>query len=364
MENLVGGPGFWGGRPVLVTGHTGFKGSWLTLWLERLGARVSGLALPPPTNPAMFNVIRAEESLERSAITDIRDAAAMASIVSDVKPEIIFHLAGQPIVLHAYQQPVETLTTNVLGTAHVLEAVRATPSVRAVVVVTSDKCYENREWVWGYRESDAMGGHDPYSASKGCAELVTAAWRSSFFNQEICGHHGAAVASVRAGNVIGGGDWAAHRLIPDLIRSLIAGEPTQIRHPNAVRPWQHVLEPLSGYLCLARRLIDDGPAYAEAWNFGPLEANDWPVGRIADAVTALWSGVAAGWVADPRPRPHESCHLKLECSKAAARLGWHPIWNTRTALDETIDWYRRWRDGADMREVTLSQIKRYETLIR
>lgn len=365
MEDVVGGEAFWRGRRVLVTGHSGFKGSWLVLWLERLGAVVTGLSLPPPTTPALFDVAGVAQGMERSTFADIRDPQAVRDAVNAAQPEIVFHMAAQPIVLRSYKEPVETLAANVMGTAHVLDALRQCPSVRAAVVITSDKCYENREWVWGYRETDAMGGYDPYSASKGCAELVAASFRQSFFNPADYDTHKVGMATVRAGNVIGGGDWAEDRLIPDLVRGLIAGNPVPIRNPHAIRPWQHVLEPLSGYLCVARRLIQEGPAFAEAWNFGPLEPNARPVGWIADTVSALWEGGAGGrWVTDGQPRPHENVYLKLDCSKAAARLDWRPKWDINATLQRTIAWYRAWARGEDMRAFSLEQISEYEAAWR
>jgi len=361
MEDLVGTARFWKDRPVLITGHTGFKGSWLATWLGKMGARVSGLALEPPTRPAMFDMAGVAERMERSLILDIRDAAAVQSAVSQLRPEIVFHMAAQPIVLRSYQQPVETYATNVMGTVHLLEAVRHCDSVRAVVVVTSDKCYENREWVWGYRETDAMGGFDPYSNSKGCSELVTAAYRNSFFNPDSYERHGVAVASVRAGNVVGGGDWADDRLIPDLVRSLVAGQPVPIRNPQAVRPWQHVLEPLSGYLCLARQLVEHGPKYAEAWNFGPLDVNARTVGWVVDRMISLWDGGGTGgWVADRQMRPHENVFLKLDCSKAANRLGWRAQWDLDATLRYTVNWYRSWQRGEDLKAATEADILAYE----
>ena len=272
---------FWRGRRVFLTGHTGFKGGWLALWLQRLGADVTGYALDPPTTPSLFAVARVGAGM-RSIINDIRDAETLAQAMREAQPEIVIHMAAQPLVRYSYQAPVETYATNVMGTVHLLEAVRQTDSVRAVVNVTSDKCYENREWVWGYRENEPMGGYDPYSNSKGCAELVTAAYRNSYFNPAQYSQHGVALASARAGNVIGGGDWAEDRLIPDILRAIAAGEAVNIRSPHAIRPWQHVLEPLSGYLLLAQRLIEDGPAHAEGWNFGPSEEDARPVQWIVE----------------------------------------------------------------------------------
>jgi CDP-glucose 4,6-dehydratase len=364
MEDVVGGAGFWGGKRVFVTGHTGFKGTWLVTWLNRLGALVSGLALEPPTRPAMFDLVGAGEAMEHSHIGDIRDAGVLRAAMAEARPDIVFHLAAQPLILRAYEEPADTFATNIMGTVNLLDAVRRCESVRAVVVVTSDKCYENREWVWGYRETDPMGGYDPYSSSKGCAELVTAAYRSSFFNPHEYDQHKVAVASVRAGNVIGGGDWADNRLVPDLVRGLVAGTPVPVRHPHAVRPWQHVLEPLSGYLCLARRLAgSDGAGLAEGWNFGPLEANARPVGWIAGRMAELW-GSGPGWIADRQPRPHENVFLKLDVSKAASRLNWRPLWDLESTLRHTVAWYRAWHRGADLRRLTLDQINEYEAARR
>ncbi|MEI2783624.1 MAG: CDP-glucose 4,6-dehydratase [Candidatus Competibacter sp.] len=356
MESLGLTPAFWAGRRVLVTGHTGFKGGWLCLWLQHLGAEVTGYALEPPTQPNLFEAARVGEGM-RSVLGDIRDFDAFWSAVREYQPEIIFHLAAQPLVLPAYRQPLETYAINVLGTVHLLEAVRRTAGVRAVVNVTSDKCYENREWVAGYREDEPMGGYDPYSSSKGCAELVTAAYRRSFFNR-ASDRAGVALASARAGNVIGGGDWAEDRLIPDAIRSFRAGRPVTLRRPDAVRPWQHVLEPLSGYLRLAERLWRDGAAYAEGWNFGPLDEDAHPVDWLVERLTVLW-GEGASWIRDETPHPHEARYLKLNCAKAAAKLDWRPRWSLDRALAETVAWYRAAYAKADMRAFTLAQIARY-----
>jgi len=360
VEDLVNESPFWKGRSVLVTGHTGFKGSWLVTWLETLGARVSGLALVPPTRPSLFDLAGVEATMAQSLVGDVRDAEAVAAAVTRVKPEVIFHLAAQPIVLRSYQEPIETYATNVMGTVHLLNAVRTCGTVRAVVSVTSDKCYENREWVWGYRETDPMGGFDPYSSSKGCAELVTAAYRNSYFNPADYDRHGVALASVRAGNVIGGGDWAEDRLIPDLVRGLITGNTVPIRNPHAVRPWQHVLEPLSGYIRLAQRLVEKGVDYAEAWNFGPLEPNARSVGWIVDQAMGMWDrDHASVWVPDSQIRPHENVYLKLDCSKAAAKLGWRAKWDIKTTLRYTMNWYRSWSRGEDVRAATLADIAAY-----
>jgi CDP-glucose 4,6-dehydratase len=356
---LVNGidPDFWRGRRVFLTGHTGFKGGWLSLWLQRLGADLTGYALDPPTTPSLFEVARVGAGM-RSIIADIRDGQALAGAMRAAKPEIVIHMAAQPLVRYSYQAPVETYATNVMGTVHLLEAVRGIDSVRAVVNVTSDKCYENREWVWGYRENEPMGGHDPYSNSKGCAELVTAAYRSSYFSPARHGEHGVALASARAGNVIGGGDWAEDRLIPDILRAIAAGRPVNIRSPQAIRPWQHVLEPLSGYLLLAQRLIEDGPAHAEGWNFGPAEEDAKPVQWIAARLVDAW-GEGASWRPDTAPQPHEAHYLRLDCAKANVRLGWRPRWPLECALESIVQWQRAFLRKEDMQAACLRQINEY-----
>lgn len=360
LEDVDVTPGFWQGKRVFLTGHTGFKGGWLSLWLQNLGAEVTGYALNPPTNPSLFAVAQVGVEM-RSIIADIRDLPALRCAMDKAQPEIVFHLAAQPLVWESYRQPVETYATNVMGTAHLLEAVRQVGGIRSVVIITSDKCYENREQPWGYREDEAMGGYDPYSSSKGCAELVTAAWRRSFFNPDDYEKHGVAVASARAGNVIGGGDWAADRLIPDLIRALQAGEPMRIRQPTAIRPWQHVLEPLRGYLLLAERLWTEGPAYAEGWNFGPDEADARSVRWLAEHLAVAW-GTGATWCSDAQPHPHEAHYLRLDCAKAHQRLGWQPRWNLARALAETVTWYRAEQAVVDMRATTLAQIAHYQSI--
>jgi CDP-glucose 4,6-dehydratase len=351
-------PSFWRGKRVFLTGHTGFKGSWLSLWLQQLGADVTGFALAPPSSPSLFDTAGVAHGM-RSLRGDIRDPAALRQALHDARPDIVIHMAAQALVRHSYADPVETYSTNVMGLVHLFEAVRATPGVRAVVNVTSDKCYENREWVWGYREDEPMGGYDPYSNSKGCAELVTSAYRSSFFNPADHARHGLALGSGRAGNVIGGGDWAQDRLIPDMMRAIAAGQPVRIRSPHAIRPWQHVLEPLSGYLTLAEHLYEQGPAFAEGFNFGPHDTDARPVEWIVGRLCAAW-GDGAAWELDGAPQPHEATYLKLDCSKARARLGWQPRWTLAETLVRIVDWHKAHAAGADMRAVTLAQIASYQ----
>jgi CDP-glucose 4,6-dehydratase len=351
-------PTFWHGKRVLVTGHTGFKGSWLSLWLKSMGAKVIGYALTPPTNPSLFEVANVSSGMT-SIIGDIRDLDTLQKVFAEHQPEIVIHMAAQPLVRYSYLEPVETYSTNVMGTVNLLEAVRQTKSVKAVVNVTTDKCYENREWVWGYRENEAMGGFDPYSSSKGCAELVTAAYRNSYFHPEKYHEHGVAIATGRAGNVIGGGDWAEDRLIPDTMRAIVSGQPVNIRNPHSIRPWQHVLEPLSGYLLLAHRLYEEGPTFAEAWNFGPNDDDAKPVGWILDKLTNTW-GEGASWQLDKGEHPHEAHYLKLDCSKAKSRLQWQPKWSLATAIEEICIWHEAHNAGADMQAMCLHQIKQYE----
>lgn len=358
LEGLVMNHAFWKGRRVFLTGHTGFKGGWLSLWLQQLGCNVSGFSLPAPTQPSLFEVARVAEGMN-SSIGDVRDADALRHAMDKAQPEIVFHLAAQPLVRYSYDYPVETYATNVMGTVHFLEAVRTTPSVKAAMNITSDKCYENREWVWGYRESDAMGGYDPYSSSKGCAELVTAAYRNSYFNPAQYAEHGVALASARAGNVIGGGDWALDRLIPDMLRAIERGEAVRIRNPHATRPWQHVLEPLAGYLQLAEKLYQEGSRFAEGWNFGPRDEDTRTVAWIIERLTQTW-GEGASWQVDGTPQPHEAHTLKLDCSKAHAQLAWHPRWDIGIALEKIVEWHKAHRQGTDMRQISLAQIAAYE----
>lgn len=348
---------FWQGKRVLLTGHTGFKGSWLSLWLQSMGALVVGYALKPPTNPSLFEVADVSSGMT-SIIGDIRDLEHLRKVFAEHQPEIVIHMAAQPLVRYSYIEPVETYSTNVMGVVNLLEAVRSTKSVKAVVNVTTDKCYENREWVWGYRENEAMGGYDPYSSSKGCAELVTAAYRQSYFNPEKYAEHGVAIASGRAGNVIGGGDWAEDRLIPDIMRAISAGKSVHIRNPHAIRPWQHVLEPLSGYLILAQKLYEDGATLAEGWNFGPNDEDAKTVQWIVEQLTVAW-GEGASWVLDGGENPHEAHYLKLDCSKAKSRLDWHPRWRLDVALGAIVSWQKAYNSGQEMRVVTLNQIQNY-----
>ncbi len=350
-------PSFWSGKKVFVTGHTGFKGSWLCLWLQQLGADVTGYALQPPTNPSLFEVAQVAQGMN-SIIGDIRDGVALARAMQAAAPEIVIHMAAQPLVRYSYIAPVETYSTNVMGTVHLLEAVRQTPSVRAVVNVTSDKCYENREWAWGYRENEAMGGYDPYSSSKGCAELVTSAYRNSYFNPEKYSEHHVALASGRAGNVIGGGDWAGDRLIPDILSAISAGQPVIIRNPHAIRPWQHVLEPLSGYFQLAQKLYEEGVSYAEGWNFGPNDEDAQPVKWIVEQLTQQW-GEGASWQPDQAEHPHEAHYLKLDCSKAKTRLDWQPRWSLAYTLEMIVAWQHAYLAKEDMRLCTLNQISQF-----
>ncbi len=344
---------FWQGKRVFLTGHTGFKGGWLALWLADMGAEVHGYALTPPTEPNFFTVCNLQGRFAESTIADIRDPATLNRAIQMAQPDIVIHLAAQPLVRYSYAAPVETYAVNVMGTVNLLEAVRQTPCVKAVVNVTTDKCYENREWVWPYRESEALGGFDPYSSSKACSELVTASYRRSFLEPA-----GIYLGSARAGNVIGGGDWAADRLIPDFLRALDAGQTLIIRSPQATRPWQHVLEPLAGYLTLAENLYSEGKRFAEAWNFAPEDSDacsvQWIVEYLCNQVPS------AAWHCDTAPQPHEANILKLDSSKAKTRLGWRPRWNLQSALGMTLAWHQAWRQGSDMAAVGLKQIYSYE----
>jgi len=344
---------FWNGKRVFLTGHTGFKGSWMSLWLQSMGADLHGLALSPPTTPALFHEASVGAGMS-STIGDLRDYKTVHDAIKTCKPDIIIHMAAQPLVRYSYHAPVETYATNVMGTVHVLEAARHVGTAKAIVNVTTDKCYENKEWVWGYREDEPMGGYDPYSNSKGCSELVTSAYRRSFFHQS-----GIALASARAGNVIGGGDWATDRLVPDILRAFEQSQPVVIRNPHATRPWQHVLEPLSGYLMLAERLYDDGQAFAEGWNFGPHEEDARPVQWIVENLVESW-GCGASWVLYGGEHPHEANYLKLDISKAKNELAWQPRWNLAKALAQITDWHHHWHDKHDVMSKCLQQIQEFQ----
>jgi len=348
--------GNWAGRRVFITGHTGFKGSWLALLLSELGASVTGFSLPPATEPSLYDRANIGAAISHSIIADIRDYGRLEAEIRRARPDVIFHLAAQPLVRYSYDHPVETYSTNVMGTVHLLEAVRQVGGVSAVIAVTSDKCYENREWVHPYRETDPMGGHDPYSSSKGCSELVVSAFRNSYFAPSAEGR--ALVASVRAGNVIGGGDWSSDRLIPDLVRAFEAGEAPVIRSPGAVRPWQHVLEALTGYVAVAERLLAGDGAFAEAWNFGPGEDDAQTVAWIVDRMAKSW-GFASDFRHWPGPVPHEANMLRLDSSKARTALGWRPVLRVEDAIDMIVDWHKAVAAGADARTVTVGQIHKF-----
>lgn len=370
MEELVADAAQWRGRRVFLTGHTGFKGGWLALWLSQLGAEVRGYSLDPITQPNFFEAAQVGSVLE-DVRGDIRDASVLERSIQEFAPQVIFHLAAQPLVRRSYESPIETYSTNVMGTAHLLDAVRRTSSVRAVVCITTDKCYENREWIWPYRETDPLGGYDPYSSSKACAELVAASFRQSYFHPARMAEHDVAIATARAGNVIGGGDWSMDRLIPDLVRGFLSGAPVSIHRPHSIRPWQHVLEPLHGYIRLAERLLSGAPKsrseFATAYNFGPMQDDARPVSWIADRMSTLW-GSGASWVLDDDGGPHEAHYLKLDISRAGRDLGWTPQLRLETALEWLVDWYREWQVGAQprrsMQEFSLRQILMYEALLQ
>lgn len=348
---------FWKGRRVFLTGHTGFKGSWMSLWLQEMGAIVKGYSLAPPTNPSLF--VEADVALGmESQISDIRDYQALLRSIDTFKPDVVFHMAAQSLVRLSYDIPIDTYSTNVMGTVHLLEACRKVPSIKSIVNITSDKCYENQGWVWGYRENESIGGYDPYSNSKGCAELITSSFRQSFFNPETYANHGVGLASVRAGNVIGGGDWALDRLIPDTLLAFQEGRPVEIRNPHATRPWQHVLEPLSGYLATAEKLYTEGAEYSEAWNFGPNDEDTQSVQKIVEALTSAWGG-KANWFLSEGEHPHEANYLKLDCSKAKMRLNWQPVWDLNTTLNKITQWHKAWLAKRNMRGHTLTEINEY-----
>jgi CDP-glucose 4,6-dehydratase len=351
---------FWNGKRVLLTGHTGFKGSWLSLWLQSVGVELLGYALQPPTNPSLFEVARVAESMN-SVIGDVYDHRHLQKNIADFKPEIVIHMAAQSVVRSSYTDPVSTYTTNVMGTVNLLEAIRQVGGVRVVVNVTTDKCYENREWVWGYRENDPLGGYDPYSSSKACSELVTASYRNSFFHPSEYADHGVAIATARAGNVIGGGDWTPDGLVADITKSILNKQPVLIRNPYATRPWQHVLDALNGYLTLAERLYEDGSAFADAWNFGPYESSIKPVGWLVERLISLW-GEGASWEQDKAHQPHEANSLSLDCSKARLKLGWEPRLSLEDALKQIILWNKSYQAGEDMQTITKADIQHFLTI--
>ncbi len=346
-------PAFWKGKKVFLTGHTGFKGSWISLWLQTMGAIVKGYSLNPPTIPSLYFEANVGDNMD-SQIADIRDLDVLKKSMISFNPDVLIHMAAQPLVRLSYLEPVETYTTNVIGTVNVLEAARYCTNLKAIVSVTTDKCYENREWDWGYRENEPMGGHDPYSNSKGCAELVTSAYRNSFYYSADT----ASIATARAGNVIGGGDWAEDRLIPDILKAFEKSQPVVIRNPLSTRPWQHVLEPISGYLILAEHLYQNGDEFDQAWNFGPKEDDCKPVNWILDKMVSEW-GKGASWELDNNSNPHEAGFLKLDCSKAAAKLNWQPIWNLEHTLDLIVNWHQDWRAEKNMNQKCLQEIANY-----
>ena len=350
---------FWKGKRVFLTGHTGFKGSWLGIWLDVLGSEVTGYALEPPTTPSLFDLARVQ-SLFRSIRADIRDFDALRSAFERCQPEVVFHMAAQSLVQASYANPRLAFDTNVMGTVNVLEAIRLCRNVKAAVIVTSDKCYSNREWVWGYRETDRLGGKDPYSSSKACAELVTSAYRDSYFGDASSAISATAMATVRAGNVIGGGDWSKNRLIPDCIKALLSGRKVSLRNPSATRPWQHVLEPLSGYLCLAQRLFEDGGNFSGAWNFGPLREDQKTVEWVVKTFCQKW-GPGAGYEIEQAELLPETFALNLDIAKSRSDLGWTPRWDIGTAIDKTIAWTRSYIDGADVLGICRHQIAEYDT---
>ena len=356
MERIKGkvNPAFWNGKKVFVTGHTGFKGSWLSLWLLKMGAVVKGFALEPNTNPNLFTETKLSSDME-SDISNISDLKQLTKSMLNFNPDILIHMAAQPLVRFSYKYPVETYATNVIGTVNVLEAARKCKNLKSIISVTSDKCYENKEWLWGYRENDPMGGHDPYSSSKGCAELVTSAYRNSFFISNDAPN----LASVRAGNVIGGGDWAEDRLIPDILRSFEKNIPVVIRNPMATRPWQHVLEPLAGYMILAEHLFDTGSDYSEGWNFGPNDNDCKSVNWILNQMVEKW-GNGVSWIHDKNNNPHEAGYLKLDCSKSKEKLNWLPKWNLEQTLDYIINWHQNFLSGKNVQEECLKEIFNYQ----
>lgn len=346
---------FWVGKKVFLTGHTGFKGGWLTAWLSLMGAEVTGYALAPNTSPNLFEVASIGSMCHQSHIGDIRDLNALRSAMILADPQVVIHMAAQPLVRYSYANPVETYATNVMGTVHVLEAMRSCANIQAAVIVTTDKCYQNQEWLWGYRENEALGGHDPYSNSKACAELATTSYRQSFFSEKEYAKHGVAIATARAGNVIGGGDWSTDRLVPDAIAAFDKHESLLIRNPHSTRPWQHVLEPLSGYLLLAHALIEQGVAFNGAWNFGPNDSDVRSVQEVVQLLMPHW-GSPASWHQDERFAPHEARSLKLDCSKAKELLRWHPRWSLEKAVEAIALWHQAYRSNDDMLKKMHEQI--------
>ena len=353
---------FWKGKRVLITGHTGFKGSWLSLWLQSVGSDVLGYALPPPTRPSLFEIAHVEKG-KKSIVGDVRDHEYLKSVMVENQPEIIFHMAAQSVVRYSYDNPIETYSTNVMGTVNLLEASRQIGGRRAIIIVTSDKCYKNNEWVWGYRENDPLGGHDPYSNSKACAELVTSAFRSSFFQADNSACNSISVASVRAGNVIGGGDWTENQLLPDIMTAFMEKRPALIRSPSAIRPWQFVLEALDGYISLAELLWASGADFAQGWNFGPEDEDAKPVSWIVEKLSELW-GEGACWEVDSVPHPREAKNLKLDSSKAKDLLSWSPKLRLSNALEWVVEWYKAYEKQEGLRELTETQISRYAAINR
>jgi len=349
---------FWSKKKVFLTGHTGFKGSWLCIWLHSLGAEVHGYALKPPTEPSLFDLCKIGSLIKSSTIADVREGEALTSALAASKADIAIHMSAQPLVRDSYTIPVETYAINVMGTVNFFEAIRRCNTVKAVINVTTDKCYENKEWVWGYRECEPLGGYDPYSSSKACSELVTSSYRSSFFNPGEYKSHGVAIASARAGNVIGGGDWASDRLIPDCVRAILNNERVVIRNPHAIRPWQHVLEPLCGYLALSQKLYEYGPRYIGAWNFGPDEKDARSVEWVVKSLCEKWGNNASFEIKKGR-HPHEANYLKLDCSKAKTELEWRPRWDIGKAIESIVTWSRIYKQGGDVRRACASQIEEY-----
>ncbi len=346
---------FWENKRVFLTGHTGFKGGWMSLWLKSMGANVTGYSLAPNTSPNLFSVLDIGNLIDKSHIADVRDLAQLGGAMLEANPDLVIHMAAQPLVRNSYANPVETYATNVMGTVHLLESTRSIDKVRATLIVTTDKCYENKEWIWGYREIESMGGFDPYSSSKGCAELVTSAYRQSFFSMANSNNK---IASARAGNVIGGGDWSEDRLVPDAIKAFELGRPLMIRNPLAIRPWQHVLEPLSGYLILAQALYERGSPFATGWNFGPREDGNRTVQEVVDLLITEW-GEEARWEMENSQQPHEANLLRLDCTKAHLQLGWLPKWGLETTMQKVIQWHKAYLAKENMQEVSLVQINQY-----